>query len=618
MIHDYVCRELEELFRADLEMSTKQTQRLNLMMLLEREWSSNYASYTNAVVFDQSGTKLTDTQSSFGIHLKTWSWLPSTPVSGENATVVFRRPGDIYISQDRVGKLLSNHVPYLMMKVQGDTEMLQFIGVKSAGVIDVIFMISMLKTWSNSHDETSSYLTRRTSFCTSMGHITRVYQYLEQNCRPQEIKDLFNDHRVVFCPETRLQNVDSPVQGQFVHKSMVYWSDPSNLLQKYKVLTNRIQLGAFYSSWPEMQDFFCRQINVDTVPTIKEYAELLVECASDITLPDNARIKEEILILYDMLGRKCLSSSSNTYSQHRDMYAQRAPQQQLVVEPASAQYIKRLLEEQPVFPTSGNKWVTLKERPLICEGPSSDLQKLFSDKEVHLLNFGGRDRLGRVVDGVYKSGSTDRPYVHVFLEACGVGMLADSVKEEFITELIKPSTSLQLFLHEICPYVQLFMSQNSTKDFHSTYEKLTAEINIAAKFKVMLFMEAKKLEKVYRYQHDPSVFAKQSVNCGLQDLTEFYITTTISQNLQNNSDIRREVAKLFSCGSAEVQSALFNFLGNLRLEIGNWRRADKGVDEGICKVLNLTFPLEADDEPWEVPKPVIPEETPKMGKSFIS
>ncbi len=608
MVCDNVCQELEELFQADLEASIKQKQRLNLLRLLQQEWSSNYAGYTDAVVCDQSGVKLTDSQSSFSIQLRTSSWLPSTPVSGEKAGAVFRRPGEVFVPQDRVRQLLSNFVPYMVTEVQGDTTLLQFIGVKSARVIDPSFIMSMLKTWS--HNEPTS---DRTSFCTSLHHITSVYQYLERNCRPQEIRDLFDDHRVVFTSEVRShQDVHGAVvQGLFVHKNMVYWKDPSGLQQKYKGLNNRIELGGFYSHQPDLERFFCGLINVDILPTIKEYAELLVQCASDITLPDNGRIKEEILVLYKMLGQKCLASPR--YNQQHDMFAG----QQLQTDTAATQFIKRVLEDQPVFPTTGNKWVTLAERPLICDSSSSDLQKLFEDKkEVHVLNFGDRDRLGRVVDGVYKPGSMNRQHVQVFLEACGVGKLVDCIKEEFITELTKPSIPLQLFLYEICPYVQLYMSQSSSKDIQLAYEKLTSEVKIAAKLKIMRFLEAKKIEKVYRYQHDPNVFAKQTVNCGLQDLMEFYVSISISKSLQSNSDVRREVAKLFSGGSIEAQNALFNFLGNLRLELGNKKKADKGIDERICRAFSLNFPMDEDAEPWEVPKPVIPEDPPKMGKSL--
>ncbi|XP_033634434.1 uncharacterized protein LOC117295789 isoform X1 [Asterias rubens] len=604
MIHDSVCQELEDLFQADLEASTKQTQRKNLFGLLQQEWSSSYAGYTDAVVFDQEGLKITDTQSSFSIQLRTSSWLPSTPVSGEKAGTVFRRPGEVFVPQARLKQLLSNHVPYMVTEPQVEASLLQFIGVKTAGVIDPNFIMTKLKTWC--HDEPSS---DRTSFCTSLQHITSVYQYLHENCRPNEIRDLFDDHKVVFTSEARL-DPRAPVQGLFVHKNLVYWKDPSGLQQKYKGLNNRIELGGFYSHLPELESFFCGLINVDALPTIKEYAELLVQCASDITLPDNGRIKEEILVLYKMLGQKCLASpSGNRYNQQHDMFAG----QQHQTNTASTQFIKRVLEDQSVFPTTSNKWVTLAQRPLICDSSSSDLQKLFEDRrEVHLLNFGDRDRLGRVVDGVYKPGTMNRQHVQVFLEACEVGKLEDCIKEEFITELTKPSIPLQLFLYEICPYVQLYMSQSSTKDVQSAYEKLTSEVKIAAKLKIMRFLEAKKIEKVYRYQHDLDVFAKQTVNCGLQDLMEFYVAISISKSLQNNSDVRREVAKLFSVGSIEVQNALFNFLGNLRLELGSKKKAVKGIDESICRALNLNFPLGEDAEPWDVPKPVIPVDPPKM------
>ncbi|XP_038073872.1 uncharacterized protein LOC119741972 [Patiria miniata] len=610
-IHDNACKEFEELVQANLEMSTIQSQRRCLLEILNHEWSRYYPAFMGAEVFDQSGTKLASTESSFAIHLKTSPWLPSTPIREDNAgQEVFRRPNDIFIYSVRARELLGDHVPYLDAPVQGDGgPMLQFIGLKTIGVLDVNFMISKLKSWCGDEGQ-SPDLRSGTPFCTSLGHIIRVYSYLEENCRPKELKELFSDHRVVFVPpKVMLQKYEVPVPGQFVHKSLVYWQDPSSLLKKYIKWSTRAQLCALYPQ--NMEDFFRRQINVDSMPTIKEYAQVLVHCAGAIALPDNARIKEEVLVLYSMLGQKCSALSSSGHRHYSDEHAVGSAQQEPDVKSSSVQFLKSILEGQAVFPTSGNKWVTAEEKPLICDSQSTDIQKLFLDKkEVHLLNFGDRNRLGRVVEGV--SGSVDQQYVDVFLEAFGIEMLSDCIKEEFITELTKPSPLLQLFLHDVCHYIQLYMSmqRNVKKEFQSTCEKLSTTLNIAAKLKVMRFMSAKKIDKVYRFTHDPSVFAEQSVECGLQELTEFYIVTGISKNLRQNSNVRREVAKLFSCESTEVQEALFSFIGSLLLEMGSKRgeSVEKGINEGICRALGLTFPREDNDEPWEVPKPFIPEE----------
>ena len=128
----------------------------------------------------------------------------------------------------------------------------------------------------------------------------------------------------------------------------------------------------------------------------------------------------------------------------------------------SCQFLRNLMMKEAVFPTRANRWITLESKPILCDDDSAELEKLFShDLRVHLLNMADKDRLGRTIGSRGRSGGARGEHVRLFLEACQIQTLTECVEREFIPTMLQPSPNVQLFLHTICPYIQMFISMRS-------------------------------------------------------------------------------------------------------------------------------------------------------------
>ena len=131
----------------------------------------------------------------------------------------------------------------------------------------------------------------------------------------------------------------------------------------------------------------------------------------------------------------------------------------------SCQFVRELLKEQAVFPTRANKWVSLANKPILCDDDSAEIEKLFMHNPlVHLLNMADKDKLGRTIrepKGRRGRDGSNKENVKQFLEACQIQSLSECVEREFVPTLLQASPNVQLFLHTICPYIQLYISTQS-------------------------------------------------------------------------------------------------------------------------------------------------------------
>ncbi|XP_078599079.1 uncharacterized protein LOC144874602 isoform X2 [Branchiostoma floridae x Branchiostoma japonicum] len=593
-VEDFTCAEFYSLVMADLTADVRTPQMQILFEMIDKEWDGSYRKYSTAQVFDPSGVKLCDTESSFLIHIKTIPWVPGIKTSTLPNTApdgsaqlfynnVFMRGSELYEkTREHVG-LLAHHVPYLTAAVQTETSSFgQVLQLQQSLTTDRL--LTIVKGWCSgekSHgdqDEASGL-----EFSTSLGHIKCVYHYLQQNCNPTKLQEFFNSHPGIFVPNASVYNTTSVVHGRFYHKSNTCWADTSGMFLKYQALSHgrmdcRKILQPLYD---DLAAFFCLSIKVDDSPSISEYVNLLEHLVDTIVLPDNKDV-QDVFTVYATLGAKCISASP--------LGGNIQISDQNVVE-ANVKLLVGELEKKRVFPTKGKKWVCLEDKPMIAD--DRQLEEMFRgrDDRVHFLNFSERTGKGKQVP-------YQKEYRDIFLKACGICSLSQSVQQEYIPTMYIPCPVLQKYVHMVVPYIQRFLL---SREEHLELHDQLLEAGVNTNLQAMMFVQVTRLEVVFRLQPFDDIVETKEEICGLKDNRELYIQ---KDNLTAYSRIHKEVAKLFSRGDARVQRDVTNFLdllspvvlGQSPLSIDSFL-TNQDIEE-----------LSEEVQMWEVPAPVLPVE----------
>ena len=79
----------------------------------------------------------------------------------------------------------------------------------------------------------------------------------------------------------------------------------------------------------------------------------------------------------------------------------------------------------------------------------------------------------------------------------------------------------------------------------------------------------------------------------------------LSSNVLLFTQVRREIAQMFTTGFSSCQTELFNFLGNLVLTLDP-SHLGQGISQVLCDQLNLV-PLGEEEVKWEIVKPIMPQ-----------
>ncbi|XP_015211657.2 uncharacterized protein [Lepisosteus oculatus] len=592
VIEDHQCDEFHALVTADqLDKKQKLGQRRELLGLLNKNWviGDHYSRYKQAQVFNSQGHKLKDARSSFTHYLTTLPWVPAFRAdldSYDQHTVEYMCPSKVYLYSPGVFSLLGVHVNYVDMS---PSEFTNSIGMKHSVSIEEV--ITHLKSWCTKKSGGSSEEIEGADFTTSVQHLHNVYTYLYENCNPTQLKDLFLHTPAVFIAYERTEEMCS---GRFYLKKEVCWNDPTEMFLRYKdqirksdgcVQEPRI-LAPFYGQLQNMKDLFCKCLDVEPNPSMKQYVDLLELICSPKLLP-TAEILQDVSIIYAKLADKCKTPEDQ--------------ESELQMDRNRCVFLKEMLSDKKVFPTKDLCWVTLARRPLIPDNKT--LEKVFkSHTQVCLLSLPPAEvkpsraktdlKQGKRImnDKNLTFNEKDRA---LFLEICGIKKLSECVTTQAQTENYRPCPPVQALIRKVVPYIQKFLYYHD--ELGNIYEDLQ-ERNIAQQIKALSFGQVGKLYIQYQLNlpDEEPLYEREDVICLLKDNKELYIQ---KDHITSTLDIWREIVKLFSTKDKYMKE-LERFLQGLMSCLD-----DEAALTRFLKTEDIRE-IPSTEEKWEVPEPV--------------
>uniref|UniRef100_UPI0037E884B3 uncharacterized protein n=1 Tax=Semicossyphus pulcher TaxID=241346 RepID=UPI0037E884B3 len=602
VIDDYPCEEFHTLASAQLPGSLLLQQRTALLELLANNWDTGhrYSQYLTAQVIDRDGRQIRSTRSSFHHFLCSLEWVPAYQLlEGDRQERKYLRPNLVYLTSPEISSLLGTHVCYVDLE---PSEFSRTLGMRQS--ISVEALIKYLKEWcvrpedEDEEQRPAGEETEGASFTSTVEHIHNVYMYLDMNCPPRSLKELFQHTPAVFIEYHRRN--DGWCSGRFYHLKEVCWSDPTSMFQRYRQLTqgadSPIQqpkvLVPFYGPLEGMKAFFTRLLNVDLSPNMNQYVGLLELICSSCPSP-NAEVLQDVSVLFARLAQKCMMPVSG------DQENMGQPS----LDPGYCSSLKGMVSDRRVFPTKENTWVSLARRPMIAD--SRELEKVFkAHRQICLLNLPPAEKKSAPRSRTGTSAAAERannePTFNekdrsLFLEICGIRLLSNCVKYEPQTENLRPCPTMQAMVRSVVPYIQRFLLHHD--ELAEVYSELT-DNNIAEKIKKLQFNQVGKL--YIRYQLDVAdseevLVELQDVICLLKDKKELYIQ---KDHLSTKLEICRELVKLF-CTEISHRKELMRFLSGLITSIDD--QDPRSLQRFLQKEDIRELPTE--EKPWEVPEP---------------
>uniref|UniRef100_A0A4W3JPJ6 Wu:fj29h11 n=2 Tax=Callorhinchus milii TaxID=7868 RepID=A0A4W3JPJ6_CALMI len=592
VVEDHLCEELHTLLTMEgLSDEVKLMQRVKLLTLLDKNWDSGcrISQYCTADLFDSRGQRLKDdVNSSLSIYLTTLPWLPA---HGCGSSTTYLRPNEVYLKEKHLFELLSHHVSYVHCELLEKSSFAAFTGIKTSLTVEV--MINHFKSWCVQSTPSPCDNPQGAEFQTSADHIHSVYTYLGSNCSRHQLKELFERFPAVFVPTSR-DSVEELWVGKFYHQKDVCWTDPTKMFLRYKSLINAPNgsieephiLDCYYSHWEDMRDLFQQSLNIERIPTMKQYVELLVLMCSEASLPNNEAL-QDVSVIYAVLAEKCRYTDSDGSLQLNNDYCQT---------------LKGMLKDEKVFAAKDNLWVSLTRHPIIPD--DKHLERVFKTyTEVCLLNLPVAERNTLKT----RTNKRDKPRFDeedrkIFLKICGVKRLSECVMVEAQTEDFRQCPAIQNFVHSVVPYIQRFLY--GCEDYHHVYKELIHN-NIVRTLKSIAFIQVGKLYLQYQLTlpNTETLYEKEDIVCHLKGNKELlYIQ---KDHIASRTDICRELVKLFNCAeSKEVGKELERFLQGLiscLQDAPALKRLLQKEDVGE---------LPEDEERWEVPQVCEPRPQP--------
>ncbi|XP_032900561.1 protein NO VEIN-like isoform X2 [Amblyraja radiata] len=548
IVEDYVCEELHGLLTTqDLSEKLKQTQRMNLLKLLDKNWDSGsrLSQFCSARVFDSQEKVLrNDVDSSFAIYLKTLPWLPtdSPAPDGPGFHSAYLRPIEAYLRSNDLVELLADNVSYVSCELLEKSTFAAFAGIKSSLTVEM--MINHFKSWCVKTPSEPGDV-QGAEFRAKVDHIYKVYAYFERNCNRNQLKDLFEQYPAVFMPSSDLN-----CPGKFFHQKEVCWNDPTKIFHRYKSQIQEAKdslqephlLAPFYGHKEDMKNLFLKSLNVELIPSMKHYVDLLVLICGSVSLP-NTSVLQDVSVIYAILAEKC-----KKYNEYGDSW-------ELIK--GHCQTLKGMIKDEKIFPAKDNRWVSLANHPILPD--DKHLERMFKAQSLCFLTRPAAEKYRSQARNSSKQenrfNEEDR---NLFFDICGVVQLSSCVTVEAQTEDFRLCPRVQNFVHSIIPFIQRLFYHHS--DFSDVYKELQ-DSNIAASLKSMAFYQVGKLYLYYQLTlpDKPPVFEQENIDCHLKNKKTFYIQ---KDHVTSFIDICRELVKLFDLNK-ELEKELEHFLQRL-------------------------------------------------------
>ena len=277
-------------------------------------WEGRFSRYCVTQVLDKDCKVLRETETSFGLLLRSSSWLPAVQTKSVPETngsvrlereVLMKPPADLYIRSETVEKYLSHKVLFLDVKLSMNS-FYQFLGLKNSVTIETVK--EYLLSWCH-RDKTEE----PAKLCTSPRHMKNIYVYLSSELKRQEFQDLLRDKPVYFVPDRVAgklsQDEGMEVAGKMLNRGEIWLEDPTRLFDKYRSLLEEFHseicrkrtILLYYRDRHDIVELFKTEGRIDIAPKVEEYLELLNLLCSTTTPKDNATFAD-VLCIFTTIG----------------------------------------------------------------------------------------------------------------------------------------------------------------------------------------------------------------------------------------------------------------------------------------------------------------------------
>ena len=521
--------------------------------------------------------------------MQTTSWLPGTVDEQQHRLF---KPSDLYLKTTDVYSVLDVFGHYSIPNLKDET-FIDAIRLKKSVTIETVF--ERLNEWS-----------RDTTFCTSMDHMVKVYSFIKERMNEVDPADL--NIPLIFVPSSKSTSPNK-FYGKFCERGEVCLYDPSGVIVKRGPLlrNKRTLLDKFYPK--DILDFFKMDLKIDATPTIRDYMSIACALADDTKLPD-AEACRDLMEVFSVIGRKCVpSQNEETFLELAKYCHDRWSGYQQVAEcidSKKANFVFENLKEEKIFPTNRNKFVSIKEKPLLPD----DLyhQKIF-EKEEKVYFIISPDIRPNLHEEPMRSNKRDsargtknklREYgILAFFAVCKIDVISNVVCEPRVLpeNIVEGCEKWHRNLSALLPYAQRYMYAN----LRDTYE-MKIEESLPQKLSNLTFFTASSIDTVHELK-DVEVHVTIKETCFVEYTEENIYFYILHHSLDEKEDILAKFVEVFGIQQERNAEELCDLLARILNDFKDLRRVEKILERKRIP------PLPESEEIWRL-KEIVKKEPP--------
>lgn len=491
----------------------------NLCKILQETWDMNYSSFkfSNLLIKDTEfdSCKLESsryTESNFFQKLKETKWIPAELGN----KVELMAPSSIYLKDQIIKGLYANNVAYSITSLDEKSNFCKDLGFKCEFNIDDF--LSEFKRWISSGNKfKASFVQMKNIYClfsnclNSLSNCTNVRQLLEK--------------KFIFVPDEVEDDEEKPVSGYFYQNNQVYCSDATNIFDLYKFEKSPIFLDKFYSRSKKLIEIFINDFKIDLNPGVSNYIELLSHISLlSLTNKTNFKYEQTLCHVFKVFEFLAQLNDANLIDYFR---------------------------ENDILPCFKNKWVSLRQNPVIVNNDFEIAQKL-ANKIPILISKTPENNENELIN-LCGDATLINFYSH-FLKVETFSSLI-CLEMENVTTCLSQNETISSICNQIMPFIQSFIyNREEFKDFVTNQGQV-----LRSRLSSLNFFAVKNLENVYRFKNNPKICVSLS-NKTYLDLNSsiFYVRSDCLDSLK---DIVKGFIKGITQGhiNDKVERELVNF-----------------------------------------------------------
>ena len=535
-------------------------------MQLDSRWKSDFHHLNCVTVEDSRGNEVATTLSSFLIKLQTKAWLPGK--IGQQHLHLFR-PIDLYLETTAVYSVLDVFGHYSIPNLEDET-FIDAIKLKTSISMETVF--ERLNEWS-----------RDDTFCTSMNHMINVYRFIRE--RMNEVDPAELNIPLVFVPSEEGISTGK-TDGKFYQREEVCLYDHTGLvLIHISCLRNKkALLDKFYPK--DILNFFEKDLNIDATPTIHDYMGIACALADNTRLPD-ADACLDLMEVFSVIGRKCVPIQNGELFtelvQYCDNFWSGYQQVAGYLDFNSANFVFENLKEEKIFPTSQDKFVSIKEKPLLPDSPY--YQRIF-EKE---------DKIHFIVIPEMRESLDDEPMrvdqkedigtcakrrlkqygILAFFAVCRIDVISSVVCDPRVLpeNSVEGCETWHRNFSALLPYVQRYIHAKLI----GTYD-VRVEESLPKKLRNLTFFTASSIDTIHELK-DMDIHVTIKETCFVEyteDNIYFYL---LHQSIDDAEDILAKFVEIFDIKNKKLAEELCDLLTRILHYLGDVSKVEKILEK---------------------------------------